>query len=182
MRNFRCTFANGYAQKDKSPFEMYAFMDRSQWVDFVLKVKSEAFEETSQKAKRSVAKNTKRPYVGRMGFVSLLKFEEDRWKQLLESYPHLHTLEGEDVKQYAISRARYNSITKLYELPKHLFSNGELTGTLHNMYDKEIEKKYGTYDKHGNDVVTEVIGKGHQHRGHLSATITLHSKKKKKEV
>ncbi|KAJ0615861.1 hypothetical protein HanIR_Chr02g0084051 [Helianthus annuus] len=101
----------------------------------------------------------------------------------LESYAHLHNLEGEDVKQYAISRARYNSVTKLYELPKHLFSNGELTGTLHDMYDKEIEKKKdGTYDKHGNDVVIEVIGKGYQHGGRLGATITLHFKKKKKEV
>ncbi|KAM0024176.1 hypothetical protein Hdeb2414_s0022g00612631 [Helianthus debilis subsp. tardiflorus] len=116
-----------------------------------------------------------------MGLVGLQKFEEDRWRQLLESYPHLHNLEGEDVKQYAISRARYNSVTKLYELPKHLFSNGELTRTLHDMYDKEIEKKKDdTYDKHGNDVVTEVISKGHQHGRRLGATISLHSKKKKK--
>ncbi|KAF5776698.1 putative Ulp1 protease family catalytic domain, papain-like cysteine peptidase superfamily [Helianthus annuus] len=182
MRNFRCTLTNGYARKDKSPFEMYAFMDRSHWDDFVLKVKSKAFKDTSQKAKKSVAKNTDRPHVGRMGFVGLQKFEEDRWNQLLESYPHLHHLEGEDIKQYAISRACYNSVTKLYELPAHLFSSGELTGTLHDMYDKEMEKKKdGTYDKHGNDVVTEVIGKGHQHGGRLGATITLHSKKKKKK-
>ncbi|KAJ0829032.1 hypothetical protein HanLR1_Chr00c0049g0699071 [Helianthus annuus] len=182
MRNFRCTLTNGYARKDKSPFEMYAFMDRSHWVDFVLKVKSKAFKETSQKAKRSVAKNTDRPHVGRMGYVGLQKFEEDRWNQLLESYPHLHNLEGEDIQRYAISRACYNSVTKLYELPAHLFSSGELTGTLHDMYDKEMEKKKdGTYDKHGNDVVTEVIGKGHQHGGRLGATITLHSKKKKKK-
>ncbi|KAJ0692817.1 putative papain-like cysteine peptidase superfamily [Helianthus annuus] len=166
MRNFRCTLTNGYARKDKSPFEMYAFMDISHWVDFVLKVKSKAFKETSQKAKKSVAKNTDRPHVGRMGFVGLQKFEEDRWNQLLESHPHLHNLEGEDIQRYAISRACYNSVTKLYELPAHLFSNGELTGTLHDMYYKEIEKKKDrTHDKHGNDVVT----------------INLHSRKKKKK-
>lgn len=49
-------------------------------------------------------------------------------------------------------------------------------------------KEDGTYDEDGKDIVTEVIGKGHQHEGRkrlvssvCGGAITLQSRKKKKK-
>ncbi|KAI7742928.1 hypothetical protein M8C21_030334 [Ambrosia artemisiifolia] len=97
--------------------------------------------ETSQKAKLSVEKNIDRPRVGRMGFVGLQKFEKDRWKQLVERYPHLQKTEDEIVQRYAVSRAFYNSVIGSYELPEHLLSDGGLEGTLQDLTCKELEMK-----------------------------------------
>ncbi|MFS8013342.1 hypothetical protein Hanom_Chr14g01331771 [Helianthus anomalus] len=87
--------------------------------------------ETSRKAKRSVEKNNDRPRVGRMGFVGLQKFEEYRWKQLVESYPHLQKVEDERVQRYVVSRAFYNSVTESYErVQRYAYSHHFLYSSL----------------------------------------------------
>ncbi|MFS7900664.1 hypothetical protein Hanom_Chr00s129774g01814951 [Helianthus anomalus] len=131
MRNFRHTLATKYAQKDISPFETFKFLDKSHWDSFVVKVKSERFKKISRKAKKSAEKNTDHAHVGRMGFVGLEDVWEDRWKQLVESYPHLEVFGDERIQKYTVSRSYYNHLTKLYELPQHLLSDGEFKGTLH---------------------------------------------------
>ncbi|KAI3756526.1 hypothetical protein L1987_56347 [Smallanthus sonchifolius] len=44
MRNFRYTFVNKYAKKDKSPIKEYEDLDMSHWDSFVSKALSEDFE------------------------------------------------------------------------------------------------------------------------------------------
>ncbi|MFS7941626.1 hypothetical protein Hanom_Chr06g00478501 [Helianthus anomalus] len=189
MRNFRHTLATKYAQKDISPFETFKFLDKSHWDSFVVKVKSERFKKISRKAKKSAEKNTDHAHVGRMGFVGLEDVWEDRWKQLVESYPHLEVFGDERIQKYTVSRSYYNHLTKLYELPQHLLSDGEFKGTLHKFHCKEREmKEDGTYYDIGKDVVTEVVGNGRHHGGRtllvssvLGVTKTLHSRKRKKK-
>lgn len=88
---------------------------------------------TSQKAKMSVEKNIDRPRVGRMGLVGLKKYEKNRWKQLVKSYPHLKDEQDELVQRYVVSRAFYNSITESYELPTHLLSDGDVAETVNDL-------------------------------------------------
>ncbi|KAK9073526.1 hypothetical protein SSX86_007850 [Deinandra increscens subsp. villosa] len=77
----------------------------------------------------------------------------------------LHDMLPKD-NELPISLARYNHITKKFELGAHLLSEGVLKGRLDELQKKEIEmKKNGSYYEHGKDVVTEVIGKGSQHGG-----------------
>ncbi|KAM0019585.1 putative papain-like cysteine peptidase superfamily [Helianthus debilis subsp. tardiflorus] len=169
MRKFRYKVRKNYVYKDESPdkdkdktpendtsndpFEKYDYLDSELWCSFVAIVDS---EEWKPKSKENAEQNTDPSHVGRCGFSGLEPHVESRWNQLVSSYPILDLIQDDRSKMYTVSRAPFNPVTKLYELSEHFVSEGELKGTL-----KKLDA--GSYST--KDVVTEVIGKGHQHGG-----------------
>ncbi|KAD7477581.1 hypothetical protein E3N88_00717 [Mikania micrantha] len=166
MRSFRHELVAKYVEKNKTPFKIYDYLDKQYWDSFVANVSTKEFKENGQKASINARKNIEPARVGRGGFTGLEPVYKGRWNQLLSTYPKLDMIQNERSRRYAVSRARLNPVTKLYELGKHLQSEGVLRGTLEELHSKEKEMMAdGSYYEPGKDVVTEAIGKGRQHGG-----------------
>ncbi|KAL8215937.1 hypothetical protein R6Q57_022774 [Mikania cordata] len=165
MRSFRHELVSKYVEKNKSPFKIYDYLDKQHWDSFVANASTKEFKENGQKASINARKNIEPARVGRGGFSGLEPVYKGRWNQLLSTYTELVEIQNERSRMYAVSRARLNPVTKLYELGKHLQSS-VLTGTLKELHSKEKEMMAdGSYYEPGKDVVTEAIGKGRQHGG-----------------
>ncbi|KAL8269022.1 hypothetical protein R6Q59_002820 [Mikania micrantha] len=183
MRSFRHELVKKYVEKNKTPFLIYDHLDKQHLDSFVAHASTTEFKEKGQNASINARKNIEPARVGRGWFSRLKPLYNSRWKQLVSTYPHLAEIQNEHSRIYAVSRARLNPQTNLYELGNHLQSEGVLTGIIEELYSKEKEMMAdGSYYEPEKDVVTEVVGKGRQHGGRTRLFSSLIGSVKKCEL